>query len=276
VAAGSSTGPGVLASSEEAAGVEAGSLNGRGVTASSTSGPAVNASSANGNAVVADCPAGGTAVEASSFDGIAVRGHAGHVVNGVVTQGGAMFRTDHPLDPENRFLSHSAVESPQMKNVYDGTVNLDAEGKATVTLPEWFDAFNESFRYQLTPVGAAAPSLHVSRKLSGNSFAVAGGDPGLEVSWQVTGVRCDAWARANRVAEEDDKAPEERGLHWPKLSLSKLRTMFEISNACRQRRPPVSRTRHWFTVVAPRPALLTPLVPRPAAAASPVAATLRR
>jgi hypothetical protein len=44
------------------------------------------------------------------------------------------FRIDHPLDPANKYLNHSAVESPDMKNIYDGVVTLDADGEAVVEL----------------------------------------------------------------------------------------------------------------------------------------------
>src|SRR6478736_942981 len=35
------------------------------------------------------------------------------------------FRIDHPLDPLHKYLQHSFVESPDMKNVYDGITVLD-------------------------------------------------------------------------------------------------------------------------------------------------------
>lgn len=37
-----------------------------------------------------------------------------------------------------------------MKNIYDGVVTTDAQGRATVQLPDWFEALNTEFRYQLT------------------------------------------------------------------------------------------------------------------------------
>ena len=43
-------------------------------------------------------------------------------VTGGLYKGGGGFRVDHPLDPENKYLSHSFVESPEMMNVYSGTV----------------------------------------------------------------------------------------------------------------------------------------------------------
>ena len=50
-------------------------------------------------------------------------------------------------------------------------------------------------------------------KIAGNRFRIAGGRPGIEVSWQVTGIRQYAFANANRAPVEEPKAPEERGLY---------------------------------------------------------------
>jgi hypothetical protein len=45
----------------------------------------------------------------------------------------------------------------------------------------------------------------------GGTFTVAGGGPGLEVSWQVTGIRQDAWANANRIPVEVEKPEQDQG-----------------------------------------------------------------
>jgi hypothetical protein len=120
------------------------------------------------------------------------------------------FKIDHPLDPEHKYLYHTSVESPDMMNVYNGNVVLDADGEAKVDLPEWFDALNRDFRYQLTCVGGFAP-VYIADKVRGNTFRIAGGAAGLEVSWQVTGIRQDAWANANRVPVEEEKPAIEQG-----------------------------------------------------------------
>jgi hypothetical protein len=98
-----------------------------------------------------------------------------------------------------------------MKNVYDGVTKLDATGEATVTLPDWFDALNGDVRYQLTAVGRPAPGLHVRSGVKNNRFIVAGGEPGIDVSWQVTGIRRDAFAKANRIPVEVAKTGAEQG-----------------------------------------------------------------
>ncbi len=100
-----------------------------------------------------------------------------------------------------------------MMNVYNGNVTLDADGAAVVTLPEWFEALNRDFRYQLTPIGGPGPDLHVAQEITGNHFKIAGGRPSLIVSWQVTGIRHDPFAEAYRIPVEQNKSAEERGTY---------------------------------------------------------------
>jgi hypothetical protein len=132
-------------------------------------------------------------------------------VTGTLSKGGGSFKIDHPVDPENKYLYHSFVESSDMMNVYNGTVVLDGNGRATVKLPEWFEALNRDYRYQLTALLGAAPDLHVSALVADGKFSIAGGKAALQVSWQVTGIRQDAWANANRIPVEVDKKAEDRG-----------------------------------------------------------------
>ena len=130
---------------------------------------------------------------------------------GTLYKNAGAFRIDHPLDPANQYLNHSFVESPDMKNIYDGVATLDASGAAVVELPAWFEALNEDFRYQLTAIGAPGPNLYIAQEIKDNQFAIAGGAPGMKVSWQVTGIRHDPYAEANRIPVEQDKAADERG-----------------------------------------------------------------
>lgn len=136
---------------------------------------------------------------------------AGRVaVTGVLSKGGGSFKIDHPLDPQNKYLYHSFVESPDMKNIYDGVVTLDANGQAEITLPEWFGALNKDFRYQLTCIGGFA-QVYISKEVNNNRFSIAGGTPGLKVSWQLTGIRKDNFAEKNRIPVEEMKPANERG-----------------------------------------------------------------
>lgn len=132
-------------------------------------------------------------------------------VSGALTKSSGSFKIDHPLDPENKYLYHSFVESPDMMNVYNGTIVLDAAGTGSVELPDWFEALNRDFRYQLTAIGAPGPNLYVAEEVNNNHFRIAGGAPGLKVSWQVTGIRQDPYAEANRIPVEEDKPENERG-----------------------------------------------------------------
>src|ERR687897_3107254 len=93
-----------------------------------------------------------------------------------------------------------------MKNVYDGVVVLDRKGKAEIELPDWFGILNRDFRYQLTAVGAPGPNLYIAEGVKQNRFQVAGGRPYAHVSWQVTGVRQDTYAREHPIRVEEDKA----------------------------------------------------------------------
>ena len=131
-------------------------------------------------------------------------------ITGTLSKSAGSFKIDHPLDPENKYLQHSFVESPDMMNIYNGNVTLDASGEATVEMPDWFEALNKEFRYQLTCIGGFAP-VYIAEKITGNHFKIAGGTPGMEVSWQVTGIRHDAYANAHRIQVEVEKKGDERG-----------------------------------------------------------------
>jgi hypothetical protein len=141
---------------------------------------------------------------------------AGYFAGDVYVSGGIYpaksgFKIDHPLDPAGKYLEHASVQSSDMKDVYDGVVVLDGAGRAWVELPDWFEALNGDFRYQLTAMGAPGPNLYVAEKISGNRFEIAGGGPGMEVSWQVTGIRHDKYAEANAMSVESAKPADEQG-----------------------------------------------------------------
>ncbi len=131
-------------------------------------------------------------------------------VTGQLSKGGGGFTIDHPKDPENQYLSHSFVESPDMLNVYSGNVTTTKDGSATVRLPSYFEDLNTDFRYQLTVIGEFAQAV-VAKEIKGNAFTIRTDKGRVKVSWQVTGVRRDAWAEANRIAPEQKKSRGERG-----------------------------------------------------------------
>jgi hypothetical protein len=123
----------------------------------------------------------------------------------------ASSQIDHPLDPENKFLNHALVESPDMMNIYNGNVTTDAKGEATVTLPDYFEALNKDFRYQLTVVGSQFAQAIVASEVNNNRFTIKTDKPNVKVSWQVTGVRKDPYAQAHPVQAEIEKSKEEQG-----------------------------------------------------------------
>ena len=139
------------------------------------------------------------------------------------------FKIDHPLDPENKYLYHAAIESSEVLNVYSGNVRLDEKGEAVVKLPEWFEAINRDFRYSLTPIGPARSVLYIAEEIINGRFKIGGGVSGMKVSWQVTGVRSDRAMlkhpfkvvenkpereRGTYLSPEAFGQPEERGVAW--------------------------------------------------------------
>src|SRR5205823_6946889 len=116
---------------------------------------------AGGHGVYGSAPPGGIGVVGmnTSSSGLAGSFFGNVVVAGMLSKGSGSFKIDHPLDPANKYLSHSFVESPDMMNVYNGNVLLDAKGEAWISLPDYFEALNQDFRYQLTPIGA--PGQHI-------------------------------------------------------------------------------------------------------------------
>lgn len=131
-------------------------------------------------------------------------------VDGLLSKGGGTFKIDHPLDPLNKFLYHSFVESPDMMNVYNGNVTTNKHGVATIVLPDYFEALNRDFRYQLTVIGQFSQAI-VARKIRNNHFVIKTNRPRVEVSWQVTGIRQDPFANLHRIQVEEQKPEEARG-----------------------------------------------------------------
>jgi hypothetical protein len=167
----------------------------------------------------------GTGVAGYSQFGKAIYGHsqnsyAGyfegnvHVIGAFsVAVGPKNFVIDHPLDPANQYLYHASIESDEMMNQYAGTIVLDEQGEATVELAVWFEALNSNFRYHLTPIGAPGPNLYIAEEIQGNQFRIAGGTPGMKVSWLVITTRSDPYAADNPLRVEVPKPENERGTY---------------------------------------------------------------
>ncbi|MBX3026076.1 hypothetical protein KF840_14305 [bacterium] len=222
----SGDGTGVRGLSTNQVGVSGSSGKSFGVLGTSTGGGSFGdgvrgvANGVNGNGVhgIANNGSGAYGVYGESTSGYAGYFSGKVNVSGILTKAGGSFLIDHPLDPANKYLSHSFVESPDMKNIYDGIAVLDADGQAVVELPDWFQALNRDVRYQLTCVGAFAP-VYVAEEVHDNRFRIAGGAPGQKISWQVTGIRQDAYANAHRIVVEENKPADEVGHYLHPLEL---------------------------------------------------------
>ncbi len=133
-------------------------------------------------------------------------------VIGSISKGSGSFLIDHPLDPKNKLLYHSFVESPDVKNIYDGVVTLDEKGEVWVELPNYFLALNKDFRFLGTSIGVPAPDLYLKENIGRRywlfgpiGFTIGGGVSGGKVSWQVTGIRHDPYILKYPMVVEVEK-----------------------------------------------------------------------
>jgi hypothetical protein len=146
-----------------------------------------------------------------------VNGWAGYFVGNVnvtgtcCAAGRLTTQVDHPLDPQNKYLVQSAVQSADMMSVYNGNATTDAKGEAVVTLPSYVEALNKDFRYQLTIMGEQFAQARISSEITNNRFTIKTDKPNIQVSWQVTGIRQDPYAKAHPVEAEVDKPADEQG-----------------------------------------------------------------
>jgi hypothetical protein len=150
----------------------------------------------------------GTSATVFTVDGSGNGMFAGNLnVTGTITGAVKNFKIDDPIDPGHKYLYHASIESSEMANLYTGNVVLDRKGEAVVALPEWFEALNGDFRYQLTTIGKPAP-VYIAKEIQNHQFKIAGGRAGIKVSWTVTGIRHDAWAQAHPMQVEEPKAQQ--------------------------------------------------------------------
>ena len=146
----------------------------------------------------------------TSGSGPALKVDGNLTVTGAISAGTKDFKIDDPADPAHKYLVHTSVESPDAENVYNGNVKTDAHGYATVNLPSYFDAENTDPRYQLTAIGSFATAI-IWRPERGNQFVIRTNQPRVTVSWQVTGIRNDPYARSQRTAAEQRKPAADYG-----------------------------------------------------------------
>lgn len=128
------------------------------------------------------------------------------------------FMIDHPLDPENKVLYHSSVESSERMNLYRGTVTTDARGYASIAVPSWFDALNEDVMYQLTVIDTADSAgftlAKVVQELKLGKFKIRTSVGNAKVSWLLTGRRHDPVSEHYPFEIERAKTAGERGKYY--------------------------------------------------------------
>jgi hypothetical protein len=99
-------------------------------------------------------------------------------------------------------------------NIYNGNVVTDDAGYATISLPRYFESLNVDFKYQLTVIESnpdAWTLAKVTSEIANNEFTIRTSAPNTKVSWQVTGVRNDAYAKKYRIVPEQMKSDENKG-----------------------------------------------------------------
>ena len=87
-----------------------------------------------------------------------------------------------------------------MMNIYTGNVTTDSEGFATVHLPDWFEAVNTDFRYQLTVIGQFAQAI-VSSKVASHWFGIR------------TWTKPELWKFPGK-SRASARMPTPRRIHW--------------------------------------------------------------
>ena len=192
----STSGIGVAGVSDSNYGVRGTSTSAEGVVGISSTKGGVLGMSTSGDGtggIACDTACGAAGIvgigrDAGDFEGNVV------VSQNLVVNGLRLFHIDHPLDPANKYLNHAAVESNEVLNVYSGNITTGLGGEASVMLPEYFSALNGDFRYQLTVIGQLAQAI-VAREIESNIFVIKTDKPSVKVSWQVIGVRRDAWVK---------------------------------------------------------------------------------
>ena len=222
----SATGTGVYAESTDGYGMYAKSINGQGLHSESNTDYGIVGITHGSSAEYAGVYGGSTNLEpwgmlgstcgvlgdnGSNSDFFAGYFHGDVYVTGDLSVSGTKdFKIDDPLDPANKYLIHSCVESPDRMNIYNGNITTDASGSAMVELPGYFEVLNIDYRYQLTIIGQFAQAM-VENKIQNNHFTIKTDKPNVEVSWQVTGVRNDPYAKQNPFVVEKEKESFAKG-----------------------------------------------------------------
>jgi hypothetical protein len=140
-------------------------------------------------------------------------GYGVYATGRLAASGAKLFQIDHPLRPETHFLNHFCTEGPEPYNAYSGNVVTDAQGYATVQLPDYFETINRDFRYQLTVIDNSDEFVLVKvvREIQNNQFVIRTSKPYVKVSWEVKAIRHDRWVQEYGYQTEQEKPKEYQG-----------------------------------------------------------------
>ncbi len=115
------------------------------------------------------------------------------------------------------------MESPEVLNIYRGNINLDGNGEATVSLPEYFNSININYSYNLTPIGQQAPNLFIKEEVNGTgSFIISGGNANQKISWVVYAERNDLYMQRERENKPEMVEVEKEGENKGKYLMPSL------------------------------------------------------
>ncbi|MBF6618955.1 MAG: collagen-like protein [Patulibacter sp.] len=134
-------------------------------------------------------------------------------INGDLTVTGTTngFTVDDPRSPTTQSLTHTPVQTDELTVEYSGNVTTDAEGRATVHLPDYATTLGTDWRYQLTPIGRFGQVIVEREVDAAGSFVVRSETGDTKVSWAVTGVRHDPEATSSALQVETQKTGADRG-----------------------------------------------------------------
>ena len=220
---------GVYGHSDWSVGVRGGSVNGSGVNGvNSTSnnqgslgtefyGVSGTHASSNNTGHIGGSGAGAYGYSSTGYGvhGESSTGYAGYFtgnvhITGHLSKGTGTFLIDHPLDPENKVLRHSFVESPENLLIYRGKVGLDESGEAIVELPDYFKALAKEDEATVTLTSVGRPFLTGYEWVSGYVSFRLYGEPNREVSWVVYADRDDPVIHQLAQPVEEEKGPESK------------------------------------------------------------------
>jgi hypothetical protein len=131
-------------------------------------------------------------------------------MTGAIYSPAAFLQVDHPVDPENRWYRQAIVGSYEQISVLSGNVRTNGKGRAVVRIPRLFEQTHRDIRYQLTAIGKPA-LVHIAAELADGRFVIAADGNGVQVSWQLTGLRTDLSSSSRRFEVDPPKTGRSRG-----------------------------------------------------------------